>query len=219
MPDCGFSLTGACEPPPGELVLVLQKHGSWLELFRKPKVYFPGGRGGQAPGAVEARRLSRQLGSPPDWGDMIHETVTTPAADVLARAKAFFAERVPNQAAWVELEGPTFMTLRGQGRGEDSPCPFSRASLPGSAPPPSCLTRRWGGSPPCPSRRYRPDGADLKIRVTLIASTSTPWWCQPPPGSPRSSHRRLPVPAPSAPPGVRGETQGRRALRGLPYPR
>ena len=47
---------------------------------------------------------------------MIHETVTTrPAADVLARAKAFFAERVPNQAAWVEREGPTFMTLRGQG--------------------------------------------------------------------------------------------------------
>ena len=35
-------------PPPGELVLVLQKHGSWLELFRKPKVYRA---------EVEARRL------------------------------------------------------------------------------------------------------------------------------------------------------------------
>ena len=58
---------------------------------------------------------------------MIHEAVTTlPAADVLARAKAFFAERVPNQAAWVELEGPTFMTLRGQG-GEE----IAFAILPG----------------------------------------------------------------------------------------
>jgi len=58
---------------------------------------------------------------------MIHEAVTTlPAADVLARAKTFFAERVPNQAAWVELEGPTFMTLRGQG-GEE----IAFAILPG----------------------------------------------------------------------------------------
>lgn len=58
---------------------------------------------------------------------MIHEAVTTlPAADVLARAKAFFAERVPNQAAWVELEGPAFMTLRGQG-GEE----IAFAILPG----------------------------------------------------------------------------------------
>lgn len=58
---------------------------------------------------------------------MIHEAVTTlPAADVLARAKAFFAERVPNQAAWVELEGPTFLTLRGQG-GEE----IALAILPG----------------------------------------------------------------------------------------
>ena len=47
---------------------------------------------------------------------MIHHAVTTlAAADVLARAKAFFAERVPNQAAWVEREGPNFLTLRGQG--------------------------------------------------------------------------------------------------------
>lgn len=47
---------------------------------------------------------------------MIHEAVTTLAgAEVLTRAKAFFSERVPNQAAWVEREGPTFLTLRGQG--------------------------------------------------------------------------------------------------------
>jgi hypothetical protein len=42
-------------------------------------------------------------------------TVALPPADVLARAKAFFAERVPNNAAYVEKEGPRFVVLRGQG--------------------------------------------------------------------------------------------------------
>lgn len=47
---------------------------------------------------------------------MTHETLTTLSrADVLARAKAFFAERVPNQAAYPERQGPGFLTLRGQG--------------------------------------------------------------------------------------------------------
>jgi hypothetical protein len=47
---------------------------------------------------------------------MIHEATTTlPAAEILSRAKAFFAERVPNNAAYPEREGPTFLTLRGQG--------------------------------------------------------------------------------------------------------
>ena len=47
---------------------------------------------------------------------MIHETTTTlAAAEIIARAKAFFAERVPNYAAFVEKEGPGFVTLRGQG--------------------------------------------------------------------------------------------------------
>ena len=47
---------------------------------------------------------------------MIHEITTTlPAAEIIARAKAFFAERVPNNAAYAEQEGPTFLTLRGQG--------------------------------------------------------------------------------------------------------
>jgi len=47
---------------------------------------------------------------------MIHETTTSLApAEVLARAKAFFADRVPNTAAYPEREGPTFLTLRGQG--------------------------------------------------------------------------------------------------------
>lgn len=42
-------------------------------------------------------------------------TVALPPAEVLARAKAFFAERVPNSAAWVEKEGPRYVVLRGQG--------------------------------------------------------------------------------------------------------
>jgi hypothetical protein len=47
---------------------------------------------------------------------MIHTTtVSLPPADVLARAQQFFAERVPNSAAFVEQSGPTFVTLRGQG--------------------------------------------------------------------------------------------------------
>ncbi len=61
---------------------------------------------------------------------MIHHAVTTLApSEVLARAKAFFAERVPNQAAWVEREGPTFLTLRGQG-GEE----IALAVVPGEGP-------------------------------------------------------------------------------------
>jgi hypothetical protein len=47
---------------------------------------------------------------------MLHETVTTLSpADVLGRAKRFFQERVPNNAAFPELEGPGYLTLRGQG--------------------------------------------------------------------------------------------------------
>lgn len=42
-------------------------------------------------------------------------TVTLPPGEVLARAKAFFAERVPHAAAFAEKEGPSFLVLRGQG--------------------------------------------------------------------------------------------------------
>jgi hypothetical protein len=47
---------------------------------------------------------------------MVHQTVTslTPV-EVRSRAKRFFAERVPNQAAYPEKEGPGFLVLRGQG--------------------------------------------------------------------------------------------------------
>ncbi len=52
---------------------------------------------------------------------MIHETVTTlTPAEVLGRAKSFFAERVPANAAFVEKQGPTWMVLRGQGGEEIS---------------------------------------------------------------------------------------------------
>jgi hypothetical protein len=47
---------------------------------------------------------------------MIHTvTVDLPPGDVLARAKAFFAERVPHASAFPEKEGPQFVLLRGQG--------------------------------------------------------------------------------------------------------
>ncbi len=47
---------------------------------------------------------------------MVYEVVTTlDGAEVLRRAKRFFGERVPMQAAFPEKEGPTFLTLRGQG--------------------------------------------------------------------------------------------------------
>ena len=42
-------------------------------------------------------------------------TVTLPPAEVLQRAQTFFAERVPNAAAFVEKSGPRFVVLRGQG--------------------------------------------------------------------------------------------------------
>jgi hypothetical protein len=47
---------------------------------------------------------------------MMHEMITTlPHREVLSRAKTFFAERVPHYSAFVEQEGPSFATFRGQG--------------------------------------------------------------------------------------------------------
>ena len=52
---------------------------------------------------------------------MTHETITTlSGAEVLARAKIFFTERVPASAAYPETEGPGFLALRGQGGEEIS---------------------------------------------------------------------------------------------------
>lgn len=47
---------------------------------------------------------------------MVHEMMTSLApAEVLERAKSFFAERVPHYGAFLEEEGPTHATFRGQG--------------------------------------------------------------------------------------------------------
>jgi hypothetical protein len=47
---------------------------------------------------------------------MVYEAITTlDGPEVLHRAKRFFAERVPLNAAYPEKEGPRFVTLRGQG--------------------------------------------------------------------------------------------------------
>ena len=60
---------------------------------------------------------------------MVYEVVTAAdGADVLRRAKRFFAERVPMYSAYPEKEGPTWLTLRGQGGEEIA---FAVASAPG----------------------------------------------------------------------------------------
>ena len=47
---------------------------------------------------------------------MTYETITSlDGSEVIARAKRFFAERVPLSAAYPEKEGPGFLVLRGQG--------------------------------------------------------------------------------------------------------
>ncbi len=47
---------------------------------------------------------------------MMHEMLTSLAGEeVLARAKTFFAERVPHFGAFLEHEGPAWATFRGQG--------------------------------------------------------------------------------------------------------
>ena len=60
---------------------------------------------------------------------MVHEMTTTLApAQVLERAKAFFAGRVPATAAFPDKEGPGYVVLRGQG-GEE--LVFAARSAPG----------------------------------------------------------------------------------------
>lgn len=59
---------------------------------------------------------------------MVHEITTTlSTGDVITRAKAFFADRVPNSAAYPEKEGSGFLTLRGQGGEEIAIAVFSNA--------------------------------------------------------------------------------------------
>ncbi|MSR03290.1 MAG: hypothetical protein EXR94_11225 [Gemmatimonadetes bacterium] len=59
---------------------------------------------------------------------MVHEITTTlSSADVIARAKTFFADRVPHNAAYPEKEGQGFLTLRGQGGEEIAIAIFGNA--------------------------------------------------------------------------------------------
>lgn len=59
---------------------------------------------------------------------MVYECTTAlDGGEVLRRAKRFFAERVPMQAAFPEKEGPGYLTLRGQG-GEEIAIAVSQAS-------------------------------------------------------------------------------------------
>ena len=47
---------------------------------------------------------------------MVFETTTTLSGqDVIASAKKFLAERLPQYAAYPEKEGPAYLVLRGQG--------------------------------------------------------------------------------------------------------
>lgn len=47
---------------------------------------------------------------------MVHELKTSLSGpEVLTRAKEFFAQRMPHQAAFPEAEGAGYVTLRGQG--------------------------------------------------------------------------------------------------------
>jgi hypothetical protein len=49
-------------------------------------------------------------------GIVVHEMVTSLSGEeVLERAKGFFTERVPRHGVYLEEEGPSFATFRGQG--------------------------------------------------------------------------------------------------------
>ncbi len=62
---------------------------------------------------------------------MTHETMTSMSgAEILQRAKRFFQERVPGNAAFPEKEGPSWLTLRGQGGEEIA---LAVAEVPGGS--------------------------------------------------------------------------------------
>lgn len=62
---------------------------------------------------------------------MTHETMTSMSgAEILRRAKRFFQERVPGNAAFPEKEGASWVTLRGQGGEEIA---LAVADVPGGS--------------------------------------------------------------------------------------
>ena len=84
---------------------------------------------------------------------MVYEVVTTMAGpEILRRAKDFFAERVPLNAAYPEREGPGYLTMRCQG-GEE-------IAFAAWATPAGTHTARWGGTTQAP---------------LLVDTWSTPW--------------------------------------------
>lgn len=52
---------------------------------------------------------------PPVTRTLLETRTSAPAADVLQRAKSFFAGRHSIYTAYLEREGPNYITLRGQG--------------------------------------------------------------------------------------------------------
>jgi len=62
---------------------------------------------------------------------MTHETMTSiSGAEIIQRAKRFFQERVPGNAAFPEREGPAWVTFRGQGGEEIA---LAVAEVPGGS--------------------------------------------------------------------------------------
>ena len=60
---------------------------------------------------------------------MVHTTLTSIAgAEVLRRARRFFSERVPHQAAYPEKQGANWLTLRGQGGEEIALATFAEGT-------------------------------------------------------------------------------------------
>jgi hypothetical protein len=60
---------------------------------------------------------------------MTYEKLTPlPPADILERARRFFAERVPQEAAYPDKRGDSWLTLRGQGGEEVAMAVFPHAA-------------------------------------------------------------------------------------------
>ena len=63
---------------------------------------------------------------------LLETTTSVPPADVLARAKRFFSANNSIYAAYIEREGPQYVTLRGQG-GEELIVHAAAAAVSGTA--------------------------------------------------------------------------------------
>ena len=135
-----LTVTGVADPPAGHLTLVFRrKPGN----FRPPSQ--PGG----------SHRTRRPRGTCLNCGHDARDQTTLKPSQVLDRAKSFFAERVPLYGAFLEKEGPSFATFRGQGGEEIVIAAFDGTGERGFAPRPCCSIRRWTGSFPFSCRQPR----------------------------------------------------------------